>query len=140
MLYAVRGELGKENVSPAFTKQEADVHYTTTYSNSIETDFSKLNWMPGVHVSPESPGFKPFNMEPIRPRDVREALKNSNQKSSLGPDGVTFEMLHQLSALHKPLATLFNKVLQNGTPPVTWGESIIKLCHKKGPASDPTNF
>ena len=37
-------------------------------------------------------------------------------------------------------ATLFNKILLNGTPPATWGESIIKLFHKKGPATDPTNF
>ena len=79
-------------------------------------------------------------MNNIRPRDVRKALKNSNQKSSPGPDGLTLEMLHQLTALHKPLATLFNKVLQNGAPPATWGESIIKLFHKKGPATDPTNY
>ena len=79
-------------------------------------------------------------MEAFRPRHVREALKNSNQKSSPGPDGVTFEMLYKLTALHKPLATLFNKVLQNGTPPATWGESIIKLFHKKGLATNPTNF
>ena len=99
---AVRGELGKESVSPAFSKQAADVHYTTTYSNSTETDFSKLNWMPNVKVTPEDHGFKPFNMDPIRPRDIREALKNSNQKSSPGPDGVTFEMLHQLFTNHLP--------------------------------------
>ena len=50
----MRGELGKESVNPAFSKQEADVHYTTTYSNTIETDFSKLNWMPGVKMTPEN--------------------------------------------------------------------------------------
>ena len=112
----VQCSIGKESVSPAFSKQEADVHYTTTYSNSTETDFSKLNWMPNVKVTPQSQGYKPFNMDPIRPRDIREVLKNSSQKSSPGPDGVTFEMLHQLTAPHKPLATLFNKVLEHGTP------------------------
>ena len=65
---------------------------------------------------------------------------DKNQKSSPGPNGITFEMLHQLTALHKPLATLYNKVLQHGTSPATWGESIIKLCHKKGPANTQPIF
>ena len=67
---AVRGELGVESVVPAFSKQEADTHYTNTYSTPIVTDFTKLNWFPFVNVTPENPEFKPFNMDPIQPRDV----------------------------------------------------------------------
>ena len=52
-------------------------------------------------------------MDPIGPREVKEALKTLNQKSSPGCDGLTFEMLHQPSTPQKPLTTLFNKV--NGT-------------------------
>jgi len=38
------------------------------------------------------------------------------------------------------MATLFNKVLATSAVPTQWGESIIKLIHKKGTTDDPGNF
>ena len=79
-------------------------------------------------------------MTAIKPRDVKEILKKSNQNSAPGPDGVPYGILVKLFTTHHVLATLYNKVLEYGAPPETWSESIIKLIHKKGDAKDPRNF
>ena len=57
-----------------------------------------------------------------------------------GPDGISFGILHKLERTNNILATYFNKVFSFGTPPPSWGESVIKLAHKKGDPKDPTNF
>jgi hypothetical protein len=79
-------------------------------------------------------------MSPIRPRDVTSVLKNANHKSSPGPDGVPFGILYHLPSTHHVMATLFNKILATSAVPTQWGESIIKLIHKKGTTDDPGNF
>ena len=79
-------------------------------------------------------------MEPIRPRDVKNTLKQCNKNSSPGPDGISYKILLKLPVTHHMLATLYNKVLEYGSPPRGWSESIIKLLHKKGNCSDPSNF
>ena len=38
------------------------------------------------------------------------------------------------------MATLFNKVLESGTPPSSWAASNVVLLHKKGDTSVPSNF
>ena len=38
------------------------------------------------------------------------------------------------------LATLYNKILATGAATSSWGESLIKLIHKKGPTNNPSNF
>ena len=53
---------------------------------------------------------------------------------------ITYGILTKLQSTHHILATLFTKVMENGCPPDTWSESIIKLIHKKGDPKDPRNF
>ena len=65
---------------------------------------------------------------------------NANKNSAPGPDGVPFSMLLKLDSTHHILATLFTKVQALGAPPSSWGESVVKLIHKKGEPSDPSNF
>ena len=84
--------------------------------------------------------FAPFDNSPFRPCDVKSTLARSNKKSAPGPDGISFSVLHKLESTHHILATYFNKVFTFGLPPPSWGESVIKLVHKKGPADDPSNF
>ena len=67
-------------------------------------------------------------------------LANANKKSAPGPDGVSFSVLSKLDSTHHVLATLFTKVLSLGSPPSSWGESVVKLIHKKGDPSNPSNF
>jgi hypothetical protein len=82
--------------------------------------------------------FVPFENGHFRPRDVRSVLNSSNKKSAPGPDGVSYSVLLKLECTL--LATLFTKVLSLGCPPQSWSESVVKLLHKKGDASNPSNF
>ena len=67
-------------------------------------------------------------------------LKSANLNSSPGPDGLPYGILFNLPCTHHTLATLFNKVLATSAVPATWGESSLKLIHKKGTTDDPGNF
>jgi hypothetical protein len=134
-----RGELGKENLAPTFNSNTANTHYNS-YSTPTVTDFSKTHWFPLIHNSPGDTNFTDFNMSPIRPKDIFGVLKAANHKSSPGPDGITYGILFNLPSTHHILATLFNKVLATSAVPETWGESILKLIHKKGTTDDPGNF
>ena len=82
----------------------------------------------------------PFNTSPIKPHDIRSILQKSNKTSAPGPDGITYMTLLKLESTHHILATFFNKVLESGTHPSSWGESVVKLLHKKGDTTDPTKF
>ena len=79
-------------------------------------------------------------MEPFRPRDIKQVLINCNKNSSPGPDGIPYNILLKLPAIHHTLSTLFTKVLHSGVPPKSWSESVIKLVLKKGNTSHPSNF
>ena len=79
-------------------------------------------------------------MKAIKPIDVFKVLKTANHKSSPGPDGIPYGILFNLPCTHHVLATLYNKVLVNSAVPSPWGESILKLIHKKGTTDDPGNF
>ena len=137
---AVRGNLDSSSESPTFTKHDADTFYFGTYNSPRNIELNNLHWFPPLDGLLNSPSFVPFNMDPIRPRDIRSILKKSNKKSAPGPDGIPYGILLKLSSTHKVLATLFTKVLQHGAPPSCWAESLIKLIHKKGSTDDPTNF
>ena len=61
--------------NPGFTEIQADQFYPDTYSNPKVIDPTKLNWFPNLHVTPADDNYQSFNMEPIRPRDVKQTLK-----------------------------------------------------------------
>ena len=104
----VRGELGKDNLMPTFNVNTANTHYSQ-YSMPHMTNFSNMEWFKPISIGPEDPNFKPFNMSPIRPKDISDVLNKSNHKSSPGPDGIPFGILYNLPSSHHILATLFNK-------------------------------
>ena len=119
---------------------KADQHYSETYSIPRDINLPDLHWYPPALTSPQDADFQPFDSSPFRPRDIRQVLKNANKNSAPGPDGVPFSVLLKLESTHHILATLFTKVQALGAPPSSWGESVVKLIHKKGNPSDPTNF
>ena len=82
----------------------------------------------------------PFDNSPIKPRDIKKVLSKAKKNSAPGPDGVSYGVLLKLESTHHILATLFNKVQSLGSAPPSWGESVVKLIHKKGATSDPSNF
>ena len=137
---AVKDTLDLKPEPPGFSKIQADQFYPETYSNPKIIDPTKLNWFPILPVSPADDNYQPFNLEPIRPRDVKQTLKNCNKNSSPGPDGIPYSILYKLPCTHHTLATLYNKVLQTVYPPKSWSESVVKLIHKSGPLDKPSNF
>ena len=136
----VSGTFGKETVKPSFTAHTANTYYPSTYSEPRQINLPDLHWFPPNLVSPVSEDFVPFDNSHFRPRDIRSVLANSNKKSAPGPDGISYSVLLKLDSTHHLLATLFTKVLNMGCPPPSWSESVVKLLHKKGDHSDPTNF
>ena len=137
---AVKGSLLQEKLKPTFDLGFANTYYPEKYSTPGNIDLNSLNWFPFVSVTHESPNFEPFNCEPLRPKDVKNILKNANLKSSPGPDGIQYEILFKFNCLHHILATLYNKVNVMGSPPPSWSHSVVKLLHKKGSTNDPGNF
>jgi hypothetical protein len=137
----INGTLGCDSAKPTFSKETADRHYTGTYDIPIVTDIGKLSWFhPVSSIGPGESDFIDFENTVIKPREVREILKKANHKSSPGPDGVTYGVLHHLPCTHLVLATLFSHVLRSGVPPKSWSASFIKLIHKAGSKDDPSNF
>ena len=133
---AVAGTLFTEKQEVGFSREEANNYYPNTYSRPAHFDPTNLNWFPEISTG----NYKEFNMDSFRPGDVKKILKSANQKSSPGPDGITYSILYKFSCLHHILATLFNKILSTGGAPPAWSESVVKLLHKKGPAGNPQNF
>ena len=131
------GSFGKQSPSPSFDKNSADTFYRNRYSSATPVDISKLDWFPSVNM-PDN--FTPFNLDPIKPRDIRNVIKSKNNSSAPGPDGITYGILKKLTCTHHILATLYSKLLLSPEPPTSWGNSKITLIYKKGEASDPTNF
>ena len=136
----VSDTFGKADVQPSYDKQTADHFYSNSYSHHKDVDFTQLHWFPNLPTSPQSNDFTQFNTTPFRPRDIRSILTKSNKKSAPGPDGITYMTLLKLDCTHHILATFFNKVFTSGAHPPSWGESVVKLLHKKGDSSDPSNF
>ena len=76
-------------------------------------------------------GFAPFDLSPIRPKEVCNTLKKAKEHSASGQDEIPYSILTRLPSVHHVLATLYTKVATSGSPPDTWSESIVKLIHKK---------
>ena len=127
----VNGTFGKENAPPSYDKATADQFYSSTYSVPKDIDFTQLHWFPHLPTSPENPDCTPFNISPFKPRDIKRVLSKSNKSSAPGPCGITYRTLLKLETTHHILATYFNKVFMSGAHPTSWGESVVKLIHKK---------
>ena len=136
----VNDTFGKSSAPPSYDKATADNFYSSTYSVPKEVEFSQLHWFPHLPTSPEAPNFTSFNTTPFTPRDIKNILSKANKNSAPGPCGITYNTLSKLEATHHILATYFNKVFMSGAHPPSWGESVVKLIHKKGATSVPSNF
>ena len=72
---------------------------------------------------------------------VEQKLMALHPVSSPGPDGFHPKVLKDLApALSEPLATLFQKSLDESTVPHEWNVAEITPIFKKGSKHDPTNY
>ena len=120
-----KGEYGKEQIEPTFTKDTADEFYKDKYSKEIPIDLDKLDWFP-----PVNPPKEPYNLDPYTPEDIKDALKQKTQTSAPGDDKILYAYLSKLPSIHKLLATLFTLIRDTGEAPAVWGLSKIVLIPK----------
>ena len=130
-------QLYSDQKYPTFDKYKADTFFQKTYNITHSIDPARLNWFPYIDITNLN---TPFNMSPIKPKDIKSVLKKKSSNSSPGMDGITYGILKKLPATNHFLATPFNKVLESGSPPQVWCHSRITLLHKKGSTDEPTNF
>ena len=97
---------------------------------------TKLNWFPHIPV----PSKKQFDTSHVKPRDIKNLLRNKKSTSAPGEDNITYGILAKLSSTHHFLATLFSKLLLTHDPPDMWSSSKVILIHKKGNTNEPGNF
>ncbi len=129
------GQYGLEPTLPAFTKEAADKYFSPKYSTATPVDVASLSWFPDLPQAQV-----PFNMDPVRPRDIRATIQAKSSGSSPGPDGISYAVLKKLPCLHHILATQYSKLLTMPDPPLSWSTSKITLIYKKNDPSIPQNF
>ena len=133
-----KNELDKSSHKPTFDKACADTYYPMMYSSAPTFAPDDLNWFPYLR-NPETP--VSFNMEPIKPKEIRKILSQKKSSSAPGIDGITYGVLRHLPSVHHLLATLYSKILINSPePPALWQQSNVSLIYKRNEPSNPKNF
>ena len=119
---ACNGTLGEERVQPTFSKEQADLYFSTRYGTAAAIDTDELDWF--VEVEPPT---IPFNQDPIRPCEVKEILRKKAANTAPGEDGVLFGVLARLPTLHHVLATLYTRTTESSLAPASWANSLVVL-------------
>ena len=82
-----------------------------------------------------------FDLSPITPGMIKQALKKCSSKSAPGCNGISYYHLKHLPSCHHLLATSFSRILlKDHTCPSSRCVGKIILAYKSGPASDPSSF
>ncbi len=77
----------------------------------------------------------------ILPKDVTDAIALVNPSKASGPDPISPRLLREGSEeLYIPLATYFNKLLNNAYFPSPWKLANVTPIFKKSDPSDPQNY
>ena len=126
---------GQPTISPSYSKEEANLFYRERYSTPKEINLTNLSWFPEVPL----PNV-PYNLDPYRPRDIKEALFKKSPSSSPGDDQILYGFSARMPCTHHFLSTIFTKLRDSSSAPSVWGSSRIILLHKGGNTSDPTQF
>ena len=142
---ACERKLGSQNVSPDFSREDANCFYSERYQtqrNAFSDDFFDLFCArPDEDESdtPEKPQFE-FNLSDFSYDELWNYLKRKPMKKATGPDNVPLWFLKYFSFLLHSLANLFNKFLYLQSAPSVWAKCVFRLIYKKGEASIPSNF
>jgi len=82
-----------------------------------------------------------FKLQPISKRDVATAIRKLKAKRSSGFDGVSQELLKQISSVVSfPLKNIINASITSGIFPSCWKHAKIIPVHKKGDATLLANY
>ena len=82
-----------------------------------------------------------FDINFITPDQIQKQLEKINVSKAAGPDNIHAKFLIELKfSLCKPLHTIFNKSLQEGSLPTEWKKAIVKPLFKKGSKKNASNY
>ena len=77
----------------------------------------------------------------ITENDIRHHIKKLKKNKSPGLDGISNEMIKAGSNVLTPiLVKVFNKLLNEGKFPKSWGQGLISSIHKESDMADPQNY
>ena len=77
----------------------------------------------------------------ISEEEVRAELRKLKIGKTMGPDGVSNELLKMIAGSVAPsLTTLFNNVVQTGCYPDIWKQAHVSPIHKQGSRQDKKNY
>lgn len=83
----------------------------------------------------------PFLSEPITLEETLLSLKKCKYGKAAGSNGVSYEFLKNLPGnLILYLNTLFNKIIEKGVVPKSWGQIDVRMIYKKGDMTNPDNY
>ena len=130
------GTLGKDLISPTFSRDSANSFYKTTYSTPVTVKESDLTWFPEVATHTV-----PYDLTPYTAGMIKEALNKNCGTSAPGDDTILYDYLKHMPGTHALLAELFTSIWDTAEAPDSWASSKITLIPKTDEdPSDPTHF
>ena len=103
-------------------------------SQSVVNDINKT-------LPPRTDTNNQLNFITISEQEVKDVLDNLNVTKACGPDLISPRLLKEgASVLSKPLATVFNRSLLQGSFPSNWKDANVTAIHKKEDKSVPSNY
>ena len=128
------------NIKPSLSPNEAFAYFSDSFAKPANGTYKYLpHWV--REVMPVSRGEPDFDTSPISVEQIWRTLKKSNKSSAPGDDSISYHHLWKLPSTHAFLATLFNKIIESGQPPLSnWSSARIRLIYKGPNTSSPCNF
>ena len=92
----------------------------------VMQDLNCTNWVNNIHFCKDK---------------ISKKIEKLEDSSSPGPDGISARILKKFGPLLSiPLATIYNKSMQEGTVPDDWRCANVTPIFKKGKKADPGNY
>ena len=126
---------------PQFSAETCFNYFKPTFEAPSNSNYSELpQWVKEVMPIPEEIE-SPFDMSPIKPKNVKSTLRKLSNASAPGPDKIMYAHLKKLPSAHHFLATLYSIILlKSHQAPASWGVGDLHLIYKSGPPTDPANY
>ena len=71
---------------------------------------------------------------------IKQIIREKKSDTAPGEDGLLYGILSRLPSSHWFLATLYNKIDEDGIAPSSWTGCLLSLILKAGSPEDPSNF
>jgi len=121
------------NVKNAPHKEEVENFWREIYGKEVQHN-GEAQWIKNQYQQNPS-----IDCSPVREKDVAEALRTLNWKAP-GRDQIANFWLKQLTATHKHIAALFNKLIEEDKIPEWLTAGVTFLIQKNKNTENPKNY